>query len=127
MKKGGKLYDRTDKKLQRIAGTTGAVMAILGAATGACSWVTNQFQSAIASQISGFQQEVRESTTENKQAITRVELMMLMEHDPENVVAIEQMAKYYFSELGGDKYMTGKYSAWAKKYGGDMTIVIGVK
>lgn len=127
MKKSERLYNKTDKKLQRISSTVGAIMAIIGAAAGVCSWVSHQFANFISNQINDFQQEMRESTTENKQAVTRVELMILMEHDPENVVAIEQMAKYYFSELHGDKYMTGKYSAWAKQHGGDMTIVIGGK
>ena len=124
MKKGVKLYDKTDKKLQRIAGTIGAIMAILGAATGVCSWVTSQFQNAIAVQISGFQKEVQDANTKHEQAVTRVELMMLMEHDPTNIAAIEKMAKYYFQELDGDLYMTQKYSDWAKKYGGDITIIV---
>ena len=53
--------------------------------------------------------------------------MVLMNHDPENVVAIERMAKYYFQELDGDLYMTQQYSDWAKQYGGDTTIVVGGK
>lgn len=119
-------YDKADKKLQRISATIGAIIAIVGALTGALSWLQSQFANAVTAQISGFQQEVRDADTRHEQAVTRVELMMLMEHDPENVVAIEQMAKHYFDELKGDKYMTGKYSAWARQYGGDMAIVIGV-
>lgn len=119
-------YDKADKKLRKWSATIGAIIAIIGALTGALSWLQSQFANAVTAQISDFQQEARDADTRHEQAVTRLELMMLMEHDPENVVAIEQMARYYFDELKGDKYMTGKYSAWAKQYGGDMTIVIGV-
>ena len=121
----GKKYDKADRKLQRIAGTIGAIIAIAGAFTGLCSWVNTQFTNAISSQISGFQEEVRASDKADKQATTRIELMVLMNHDPENVVAIERMAKYYFQELDGDLYMTQQYSEWAKQYGGDTTILVG--
>lgn len=122
-----KKYDKADKKLQRLAETIGAIVAILGALTGVCSWVSSQFQNAVSDQISGFQDEVRAADKADKQATTRIELMVLMEHDPTNVVAIEKMAKYYFQDLDGDLYMTQKYSDWCKEYGGDATIVVGGK
>lgn len=121
------LYDKADKKLQRIASTIGAIIAIISAIMGGFSWVSNKFASAVSDQISGFQEEVKAANSKNEQATTRIELMVLMEHDPENVVAIERMAKYYFQELSGDLYMTQKYSDWAKQYGGDTTIVVGGK
>lgn len=127
MSKRGSLYDKTDKKLQKVAGTIGAIAMILGALTGVYSWVTAQFQKAISSQIEAFQEEVKASDKENKQAIARVELTILMEHDPTNIAAIEKMAKYYFQDLNGDLYMTQKYSDWAKAYGGDISIVVGGK
>lgn len=124
MSKRGSLYDKTDKKLQRVAGTIGAIAMILGALTGVYSWISSQFQHAISQQISAFQEEVKASDRENKQAITRVELTILIEHDPTNIAAIEKMAKYYFQDLNGDLYMTQKYSDWARKYGGDISIVV---
>lgn len=120
-----KKYDKADKKLQRIAGTIGAIIAIVGAVTGICSWVSHQFGSAVSAQISGFQQEVRDNDKENKQAATRTELMVLMAHDSENVVAIERMAKYYFQELDGDLYMTQKVSDWCNAHGRDCSSLIG--
>lgn len=120
------IYDRTDKKLQRIAATVGAIMAILGAVTGVFSWVSNQFASAVASQISDFRQETKTDSNRHEQAVTRLELMILIEHDPENIAAIEKMARYYFQDLQGDLYMTQKFSEWAKQYGGDISIVVGV-
>lgn len=121
------LYDKADRKLQKVSGTIGAIIAILGALTGVCTWVSSQFQSAVSAQISGFQQEVRDNDKVNKQAATRTELMVLMAHDSENVVAIERMAKYYFQELDGDLYMTQKVSDWCNAHGRDCSSIIGGK
>lgn len=121
------LYDKTDKKLQRIASTIGAIVVIIGAFTGICSWVNQQFAKAVSSQISAFQEEVRAADKVDKQTATRIELMVLMNHDPTNIVAIERMARYYFQDLDGDQYMTKMYSDWAREYGGDTSIVIGGK
>lgn len=120
-------YDKADKKLQRIAGTIGAIIAIIGAITGVCSWVSSQFTNAVSAQISGFQQEVRDNDKINKQAATRTELMVLMAHDSDNVLAIERMAKYYFQELDGDLYMTQKVSDWCNEHGRDCSSIIGGK
>lgn len=119
------LYDKADKKLQRIAGTIGAIIAIIGALTGVCSWISQQFTSAVSSQISDFQQEVRDNDKVNKQSATRTELMILIEHDSDNVLAIEKMAKYYFQELEGDLYMTQKVSDWCNAHGRDCASIIG--
>lgn len=121
------IYERTGKTLKQIAEMIGAIIAIIGAITGVCSWVSGQFQNAVSAQISDFRQETKESANRQEQAITRVELIVLMEHDPDNIVAIEKMARYYFQELNGDLYMTQRYSDWAKAYGGDTSIVIGSK
>lgn len=123
----GKKYDKADKKLRRIAGTIGAIAAIAGAFTGLCSWVNTQFTNAISSQISSFQEEVRTADKADKQATTRIELMVLMNHDPDNVVAIERMAKYYFQELDGDLYMTQQVSDWCNEHNRDCTAIIGGK
>lgn len=126
MTKKESLYDKADKKLQRIAKTVGAIIALIGAASGICAWVSNQFQAVISEQISAFQEEARAANARQEQSITRVELLTLMTQDPNNKAAIEKMARYYFKTLDGDLWMTSKYSAWAKEYGGDVTIIIGV-
>lgn len=120
-------YNKADKKVQRIAGTIGAVTVIIGAIAGLSSWVQSQFTNAISSQISDFQQETRENSTRHEQSVTRIELMVLMEHDPDNVAEIEKLAHHYFVDLGGDTYMTGLYSKWCSIHGGDPSIAIGDK
>lgn len=107
-----KKYNKIDKKIQRISATIGAIVAIIGAATGICTWVSNQFQAVISEQIQDFQEEVRASDRAQDQAITRIELLNLIQNDPTNSVAIEKMARHYFHDLDGDLYMTQKVSVW---------------
>lgn len=119
-----KWLDRVSDKTKKIAELISAIVVIGGAATGLCSWVSSQFANAVAAQIDDFREETKANNVKTEQATTRLELMMLIEHDPTNIVAIERMAKYYFQELNGDLYMTQKYSDWARAYGGDTTIVV---
>ena len=121
------LYDKADGKIQKWAKTASAVAIIIGAITGVCSWVSHQFANAVSSQIDSFQQEVREADEELQQSVTRVELLELMEHDPDNTVAIEKLARYYFVELKGDKWMSERYSSYAKEHGLNETFVVGGK
>lgn len=120
------IFDKLNSRFSKIAGFITSVTVIVGAIMGVCAWVSNQFADAVSAQMQDFRDEVMASNNKQEQSITRVELLMLMEHDPENIVAIEKMARYYFHELGGDLWMTAKYSEWAKQYGGDTSIVIGV-
>lgn len=121
------IYNKADKKLQKISKTIGAIIVVLGAAAGVCSWVSNQFADAVSNQISDFRQEMEQANKRHEQTITRVELIALLEHDPNNIAAIEKIARYYFGELNGDSYMLQKYSDWAKQYDGDISIIIGVQ
>lgn len=119
------LYDKANKKLQRVSKTIGAIIAIITATTGVCTWISNQFQSVVSAQISELTTEIQESDRQQNQAITRLELMSLIRNDPTNKAAIEKIARYYFVTLDGDLYATQKYSEWAGQYGGDISIIIG--
>lgn len=121
------LYDKADKRLRKWAGTIGAIVTIMAAVGGIFAWASSQFAKAVSDQISGFQQETRDANNRHEQATTRIELMVLMEHDPQNIAAIEKLAYHYFVELNGDTYLTGMYSTWCHKYGGDPSIAVGGK
>lgn len=124
MKKSEKLYDKTDKKLQRIAGTIGAIAMILGAITGVFSWVQSAFTSAISGQIEEFRQEVKEANDSQDLAIMRLELMNLIQNNPDNVVEIEMLGKKYFNPpYNGDSYMSTVYSQWANARGLDTSFI----
>lgn len=126
MAKKESLYDRTDKKLHKWAGTIGAIIAIVGALTGALGWVQAQFTNAVTAQMGELKEEMQASDKKTEIQITRLELMTLIDTQPENTVEIEKVAKHYFHDLKADWYLSGVYSTWARKYGGDMSIVIGV-
>lgn len=121
-----KLFDKMSDRAGKIAGLVSSALVIIGAITGTVSWAQSQFTSAISSQIEDFRQEMKASNDSQDQAITRLELMNLMQSDPTNVAAIEKMARYYFKTLNGDLYMTQKYSDWCRAYGGDPSIIVGV-
>ena len=74
-------------------------------------------------QFEGLRQEMKAGQRKDEQAITRLELMMLMTHDPENVLEIEKLARKYFVDLEGNTYMSKMYSDYAKKYKADHTFV----
>lgn len=118
------LYDKADKKLQRISGTIGAIIAIVGALSGAFGWIQSQFTNAISSQINDFRQEVKASNDSQDLAIMRLELMNLIQNNPDNTVEIEMMGKKYFNPpYNGDSYMSSIYSQWANERGLDTSFI----
>lgn len=131
-----KLLDKFDKNVQQWAKRIGAIVTIIGAITAGASWLISQIDNSLAtrieSQTAEMQQEIQKLSNkvdaQDKQTelqLTRLELMSLMENDPENIVGIERLAKEYFSPpLNGNSYMTELYSKWAKQYGGDLSITI---
>lgn len=124
MTKKASLYDKTDKKLQRISGTIGAVIAIIGALSGAFGWIQSQFTNAISSQINDFRQEVKTSNDSQDLAIMRLELMNLIQNNPDNIVEIEMVGKKYFNPpYNGDSYMSVIYSQWANERGLDTSFI----
>lgn len=126
MAKKESLYDKADKRLHKWAATIGAVVAIVGALTGALGWVQTQFTNAVSVQMTELKEEMRESDRKTEIQITRLELITLIETQPENTVEIEKVAKHYFRDLKADWYLTGIFSKWCREYGGDATIIIGV-
>lgn len=122
-----KFFDRFNEKTKKIAGLVSAIMVIIGALTGVLGWVNTQLQDVIAGQMTDLKNTVQQSDARQNQQITRLELMELMNNQPENVAEIEKVAKHYFQELNGDWYMTGLYSKWCHEYGGDPSIAAGVK
>lgn len=120
------LSEKMSKKLQKTAAVVSAITVLMGAASGVCSWVSQHFADAVSAQINDFREEVKASDKAQNQAITRLELINLMQNDPTNIAAIEKMARYYFHTLDGDLYATQKYSDWCAEYGGDPSIIIGV-
>lgn len=118
------LYDKADKKLQRISGTVGAAVVIMGAMSGVFGWIQSQFTNAISTQINEFRQEVKTSNDSQDLAIMRLELMNLIQNNPDNTVEIEMLGKKYFNPpYNGDSYMSVVYSQWANQRGLDTSFI----
>ena len=122
-----KILDIFSDRTNKLASIISAMLVIIGVLTGAISWISNHFTSAISIQIEEFRQEVKASDQRQDQAITRLELINLIHNDPTNIAGIEKLARYYFSDLNGNQYMSGIYSRWCQEYGGDPSIAIGGK
>ena len=122
-----KILDIFSDRTNKLASIISAMLVIIGVLTGAISWISNHFTSAISTQIEEFRQEVKASDQRQDQAITRLELINLIHNDPTNIAGIEKLARYYFSNLNGNQYMSGIYSRWCQEYGGDPSIAIGGK
>lgn len=120
-----KEYIKADKKIQRISKTIGALVVIIGAVASVSTWISNQFQNAVATQIADLKNEIQTLDKRTDQQITRLELANLIHNQPNNKAEIEKVARYYFVKLDGDWYMTGLYSTWAKDYDGDVSFIIG--
>lgn len=124
MAKKSSTYDKVDKKVQRVAGTLGAIAVIIGVLTGTFSWVQGEFTNAISAQISDFRDEVKASNQSQDLAIMRLELMNLIQNNPDNIVEIEMLGKKYFNPpYNGDSYMSVLYSQWANARGLDTSFI----
>lgn len=119
-----KLVEKANDNIGKIAGIVSGLVVIIGALTGTIGWLNSQLKDAIAIQIDEFRQEAKASDDAQNLAITRLELMNLIQNDPENVVEIEMLGKKYF-QSGGNSYVSRYFSSWAKEHGGDASIVVG--
>lgn len=113
-------WDSLNSKTQRIVTTITSAGIIIGAFFGFSNYIVAQLDLHIQDQMS----DVKADVSEIKLSSTRNELLLMIEHNPNNVVEIERLAKVYFVDMKGDFYMTGLYSDWAKKHGGDTSFVV---
>ena len=118
-------YVKADGRLQRASKTIGALIVIIGAVASVSTWISDQFQNVIATQIAELRAEVQALDKRTEQQITRLELANLIHNQPHNKAEIEKVARYYFIKLDGDWYMTGLYSTWATENNGDISFIVG--
>lgn len=56
------------------------------------------------------------TTNETRKDTLRIQLLMILEHQPDNIDTILKLAESYFVELHGDWYMTSEFNKWAKAH-----------
>lgn len=118
-----KTFDRMSEKVDKTAGLISSVLVIIGVVTGAIGWVNAQLQDAIAAQVSDLKATVQANDDQQNLAIMRLELMSLIQNDPDNTVEIEMLGKKYFQQ-GGDSYMSSVYSKYAKEHDLDTSFIV---
>lgn len=60
--------------------------------------------------------ELKQVTSDTRKDTLRIQLLMVMERQPDNVDTILKLAETYFVKLKGDWYMTNEFNKWAKKH-----------
>ena len=60
--------------------------------------------------------KVLKVSKETRKDTVRIQLLMMIEHQPENVDTILNIAELYFIDLKGDWYMTNVFTKWAKEH-----------
>lgn len=60
--------------------------------------------------------ELVDTTKETRRDTLRIQLLMLMRDQENNIDTILKLAQTYFVELHGDWYMTSEFTKWAKKH-----------
>lgn len=120
----GKLKLRNwSQKMKDLAGVISAALVIGGALIGGGRWLLTEINASTNARVDALEQKIDATNESNKMAIYRLELLSLIQTDPDNVVEIERVGKDYFS-AGGDYYMSSVFSRWAQEHGADATFVI---
>lgn len=124
MKQGKFKQTKLIERAKSLSGLISAVIVIGGALIAAGQWIVHEINLSVNARIDTMEQKMDDHQKDTELAITRLELMNLIQSDPTNKVEIEKLGRHYFYDLDGDTYMSGIYSHWCENYGGDASIVI---
>ena len=112
------------QKVKDAAALLSAIIAIGAALIGGGKWLVMEINSSTNARVDTLEEKIDDNYTKDELATTRLELMVLMEHDPDNVIEIEKLAKHYFSDLNGNSYLTSVFSRWCREHGANCEIVL---
>lgn len=105
------------QKVKDVAAFVSAVIVIGGAMIGAGKWLLTEINASTNARVDALEEKIDDNYTKDELATTRLELMVLMEHDPDNTIEIEKLARHYFLELKGNSYLTSVFSKWCAAHG----------
>lgn len=106
--KGIKMLKAAPERIKQVAGVVSSILVIGGAIGGFTAFVSNRIVDKIDERI----QPLTETVKAVQLDTTRLQLIQMMEHEPEDAEGIMKLAKYYFVDLGGDWYMTSVFNEW---------------
>lgn len=116
-------FKKIPDHIQTIAGVLAGLATIVGALAGVGKWIVGEVSATTSSRIDALEQKMDSDHKATELSTTRLELLIMMEHDPDNVVEIEKLAKHYIVDLGGNTYMTGLISRWCAEHSVDPTFL----
>lgn len=119
-------WNSLDKGVQKVAKFLGAIATIVGIMIGCGTWIVAQVDSALAARIDQQTETLQNNVeflltkTDKHEAeadltFMRLELMMLINTDPTNVVEIKKLYQSY-REHGGNHYAASVIQRWCKTY-----------
>ena len=125
MKKVEKLRLKNwSQRVKDVAALLSAIIAIGAALIGGGKWLLTEINASTNARVDALEEKIDDNYTKDELATTRLELMVLMEHDPDNVIEIEKLARHYFSDFNGNSYLTSVFSRWCREHGANCEIVI---
>ena len=125
MSKGKFALKNVSQKVKDIAAFVSAVLVISTALIGAGHWIVKEVTASTNDRIDDLEAKIDDNQESTELATTRLELMMLLDHDPNNVIEIEKLARKYFNPpLNGNTYMTSVISEWCTEHGIDCGTII---
>lgn len=113
------------QKVKDLSAFITAVIAIGAALLGAGQWIVHEVTASTNNRVDALESKIDDNQQANELATTRLELMMLLDHDPDNIIEIEKLARKYFNPpLNGNTYMTSVISKWCETHGIDCGTII---
>ena len=111
------------ERLKDMADVITAVTVIGSALIAVGTWCINQANAATNEKLDAMSSQMSGLELDS----ARTQLLLLMNHYPENDNEIMKVAEYYFQELDGDWYMTELFSEWAENRGIDIDEIVKLK
>lgn len=96
------------EKIKYIASVVSAIVLLGGTIAGFSGFISQKIVDKIDQKIDPIAQDV----SNIKLDTTRLQLLHMIHNQPENESEILKLAKYYFTELGGDWYVTDIFNTY---------------
>lgn len=128
-------FDFHSGKTILIAGTAGLVVLIVSFYVDRqTKYIEENFHTALSNHeseaatitktISSNVEDIRNITLDTRKDTLRIQLMMMIQNQPENKDTILKLAETYFVKMHGDWYMTSEFTNWADTHGVKIPAVI---
>lgn len=103
-----------------VKGVAGVISA-LGVIIGALASFGGYIESLIVGEVSDRLDGLESGLSAVHQDTVRLQLINMIQHDPNNTETILNIAREYFIELKGDWYATAMFKSWADERGIDIS------